>query len=507
MRKQAHDATAKRVRTTLALVVAMLAGIVWWTSRGDWPAAKPEVNGAAISSPIVRSGARDSTPEPALELATRTRTVAPVRVEPASEGLEASPPIDSTCATIEVRVSVGKRVEEVSDFTCRFLRLSDSARFGAQAVGAQLSYCLPLAKAHDEAIVSVSDERLGTASARARVSYGSRVQLHLRLPGNGKVRGFVLDEKRAPIADAWVFSGTLHRMRDEDSADLFEPLEIDRVDGAVITDANGAFELFAGDGCVTAWHDEHTSATVSTDDATCIVMRARGELRLQVLDDAAQPWARGSITLDGARADTTDLLGRVFFKDVELGVRGLTLLDGRTVGLLFSAPSAVDVQVGPWLTAVELRDAPTLRELRRTNGGGMLVGLDGVFSIVPIRTSGRELVIDAILPGTYLLVTKLGWFASVFVEPDGSIHVPPSDARRRTLRVEAPSGVRAYIVPERAHALVERACLLVNGQAPRANELLSWPSIPTGRWLVKVEGACDGVLVDVKEHGQTVALR
>lgn len=505
-RSKTASRSAPRIRTALALVALVLAGIVWWLSRGDPPATVPEVGELATTSPVVR--ATTTTPEPELELDARARPVAPARVTPVNDDAEPPPPIDATCATIEVRVSVGKRVEEVANFACRFLRLSDSTRFEARTIGAQLSYCLPLARAHDEVIVSVTHERLGTASARARVSHGSHVELHLRLPGDGKVRGFVLDEKRDPIADAWVFSGPLQRMRDPDSTDLFEPLDIDRVDDAVITDANGAFELFVRNGCVTAWHDEHTFATVPSVEATCIVLRSRGELQVQILDDAAEPWARGSITLDGKRADTTDLLGRVLFKDVELGSRGLTLPDRRLVGVVHASRHTRELVVGPWVTAVSIRDPRLSTELGRAGGMGTLVGTaEATFSIVPIHKTTRDVTIDAILPGPYTLVTEDGSFMTLVVEGDGSVVVHASKKRRTSLRVEAPMGAWVYITPDVTHEHLDRVCRLVNGQLVHGIEHVSWSSIPYGRWRVVIDGACEPTIVDVNEPGQTVALR
>ncbi|MFN0245191.1 MAG: hypothetical protein ACKVWV_20085 [Planctomycetota bacterium] len=505
-RSHTRSAAARRVRTALALVVIALAGIVWWVSRGDPPAAQPEVGAVATASPVVRSTTSTSTPE--LELDARARAVAPARITPVNDDAAQQPPIDSTCATIEVHVSVGKRVEEVANFACRFLRLSDSTRFDARTIGAQLSYCLPLARAHDEVIVSVTHERLGTGSARARVSYGSHVELHLRLPGDGKVRGFVLDEKRDPIADAWVFGGTLQRMRDASSTDLFEPLDIDRVDDAVITDAMGAFELSVREGCVTAWHDGHTSATVPSADATCIVLRSRGELRVQILDDAAEPWARESITLDGKRADTTDLLGRVFFKDVELGSRGLTLPGGRLVGVVHASPHTRELVVGPWVTGVSIRDLRLSTELGRAEGEETLVGTAREsLSIVPLHASSRDVTIDAILPGPYTLVTKHGSFMTLVVEGDGSVVVHASKTRRTSLRVEAPMGAWVYITPDVTHEHLDRVCRLANGQLVRGSEHVSWSSIPYGRWRVVIDGACEPTIVDVNEPGQTVTLR
>lgn len=505
LRSRKPNATARRVRTALALVVLLLAAVVWWMGRGFAPTADADDDVLATSS-AVSGSTKPSSPEPELDLESRTRVASAAPAEHVVESVAPST-LDRSCATIEVRVTVGSRAEEVSNFPCRIVRLSDSAVFRAQAIGPLLSYCLALGDAgRDDVIVSVSDDRFGTASQRASVSNGRRVQVHLRLPGNGRLRGLVIDEHRKPVAEAWVYSGPRHRMQKEEATELFEPLQIDRVGDAVITDGDGAFELRVQHECVTAWHPRQTTVSVPVDEATCIAMHTRGELRLQILDDTAQPWVRDTITLEDGRFDTTDLLGRVIFKDVELGVRGVTLPNRRVVGVVFSAASEAEIQVGPWLTDVPLPDPRVLHDLRGAEGSGVLVGLDGAFSVISLRIHARDLVIDAILPGAYLLVTSDGSFTTLFVQPDGVVRVAPAEMRTM-LRVEAPAGARVYVAPERAHELLERACLLVTGQRVRGRNEVIWPSMPYGRWRVMVEGACDATIVELKERGQTVVLK
>jgi hypothetical protein len=285
----------------------------------------------------------------------------------------------------------------------------------------------------------------------------------------------------------------------------FNPFLPERIQDGTRTGPDGRFELLGSGELLSAWHADFGAATVGLADAERIELPHPGAIQGRLLDRARSPRANVRVTLDRVSETTTDADGRFEFGRILAGMRGLSLdspaFGPVRIGVLVGSGESVELQLGAdWIEgALELEGEPG--ELPFT-GNAVLVGLDPIaaFAEVPFE-NGRAQVQD-LVPGRYLLMASEGPLALATIEgPYTKLARGKAD-----LLVSATPGVRAFLVPERAHELAELLSARVGSKRIPSSGEVRFEALPSATWSVGIEGRGLIATVEVSGPGTRVEL-
>jgi len=273
----------------------------------------------------------------------------------------------------------------------------------------------------------------------------------------------------------------------------------------VRTDADGVYCIKGRGRWITAWHPEYCPVTVSLFEAKKIVLSSKGSIRGRLFDVNGNPMPDVELVMDRMHKTRTNSSGGFLFKGLEEGVRVVQLPgpEKRFVGIRLTQGEDLSVEIRGYLPEVTVElyagGAPYLDAVK-----GFLVGLDDVFNFQSdwFEGKGGYVVVENMLPGRYLLLTRSGWLAHV--EIDGTL--AKADFGSYDLTVKADPGTRIFVVPEGADDFVQLMCGRVSSQKVSASGEFKYPHMAAGRYDVGIERRGIFASVEVSGPGASIEL-
>ncbi|MCI0339867.1 MAG: sigma-70 family RNA polymerase sigma factor [Planctomycetales bacterium] len=503
-------AMAGKGKLAAAAIFISVGGLGLWAAFGGRSPEPPLSSGAPGELKSEGPTARDSAEPKAPVLAPVATAEAP-RGAPAVPAriAEPPPPESEAPAPVMAKRRTGTIVARATDLTegrpLERFTVSFQVEGGGYVQGIAESGALEveieIPPDASSALVTAwtTDIRQGVRTSRVvSLEPGGRVEVDLAAASGPQVVGYVDGADGKAIEGALVYFGDQVRARGDEP---FKPFEEKRIKDGARTDASGRFAVRGEGRRLTFWHPDWSPVTVPIEDAARVRLPPRGNLRGRIVDAAGVPVAGVALALDRTRKTTTDDQGRFSFDRVEAGVRGLVFPERRYVGVRVAPGEAGEVEIGPGLPEVRLRlesgGHPYTQPV-----GGVLVGLDRLFSVHDLKGAG-PLVARGVIPGRYLLLTLDGPVATVEIRgPDAVADLGSADL---TVRATTSRGI--YAVPEGSDELVR---LLAGrlAEARRSPEpgLFRFAPLPPGRYAVGT--ARDGIrtVVDVAGPGAEVKI-
>jgi hypothetical protein len=325
-----------------------------------------------------------------------------------------------------------------------------------------------------------------------------RVEIEFRAERPDRVTGVVVAADGKAIEGAYVFFGDETAARGNDP---FKPFQAKRIPHAARTDANGQFDL-AGDGVeVTVWHAAHSSVTVARDATNRVVLPPRGSIRGRLVDAERRPQPGVEVTLDHARAVTTDADGAFSFDGVEAGVRGVLLPDKRWYAVRVAPGEAADIELRPGIAEVEIEILSGGEPFLEPILYGGLIGEAKVASVVDVRPVDGRARVAGVLAGRYLFLGHGGRIGHVEITGPRAV----VDVGRARVRIGKGRAPEAFIAPQGADPLVLLLCAKTCRVLPSdSGEALCGP-LAAGDYVVCFRGKPGRLAVRVPATGEVTA--
>ena len=366
-----------------------------------------------------------------------------------------------------------------------------------EARGRGLETRVELPRGADTLSVELLEPSWARASARVDLAPGARETVELRLDAGAGFQGRVVDSFGNPVQDAWVFWGEASKLR---GRNLFRPFSLERVPHGVRSGIDGSFVLPGAWHEVSAYHADHSPATVATAEGANLVLAERSRIVGYVYDRQGNPRVDSEVSLDGGVGTVTGADGRYVFENVEAGVHSLRFGDRQWRGITVPPGVTYDVPRAPVFGKVEVE---VLSGGLAYEGamGGVVLGLAEFFTLHEFETEQSRLTLHRVLPGDYLLLTRKGHLGRFHVESERSV-LELGDA---DLTVAAEPGTALVLVPagsgEVARYWAERMAQEVDPSG-RA----TFAPLVAGRYEVGIRGEGTWRAIEVPGPGTQVQL-
>ncbi len=403
--------------------------------------------------------------------------------------------------TLTVRVDDPAAGESLAGFICRVDVRGDDLHIRAEDEVATQVLRMQAGESTLSVTVTLVEPALSVApSQEIALLPGKQSLITFEMPDRAEISGRVVDANGNAVTEACVFFGDQFRARRNWSRNVHPEDAPD----AVYTDADGRFTVRGDSTQVTAFHASHGVVTAAIDDAGTLTLPAPGKITGRVVDLEGNVLAGKRLHLD--RRDKwsveTDAQGRFTFETALGGVRWISLPKPmrHLVGVRVDAGQTADVDISGWLAETNIQltsnGAPT-----NLGFGGVVLGLDRVFTLHEFEYDEGRTRIGRILPGRYLFLSRSGHMATVNVNgPDVT-----ADVGTATLTVQAEPGTRIYVIPAGSPEQVRLFAPHNAREIPESGEL-SWGPLRAGSYAIGVPRRGIQKTVEVTDAGTAATL-
>ncbi|MDA1266723.1 MAG: carboxypeptidase-like regulatory domain-containing protein, partial [Planctomycetota bacterium] len=393
------------------------------------------------------------------------------------------------------------------------------------ASGTLVTITIPLYQPEDFRVWLHKPEPPQQVETRVLLAPFEKRHVTLTIPRSGSLhRGRVVDRDGRGIEGALVYFG------DDCAGRGGEPFLTFRegwVSG-VRSGAGGWFELTGQGPWISAFHPEHSSATVTADACDTIALGPRGALEGRLLDAQGEPLPMQRISFDHRYQHgperLTDDEGRFTYDGLEAGTHGIWAADQQLFTFTVDAGEVarLDFQLPEGNLKLRMFREGRPHEVYELNG--RLIGLDRTGTLTRLshwrpRTSNPEelavaemprmrrvasgpdpTTVDPVPPGRYLLVSAQGLTATF----DVSGAEARVDLGLATLTVTGRPGQRVQVVPAGASTFVRVAA--ADSPVTLDDEGVFAFTVHPGNYEVVASGGHVLTRVEVSAQGASIAV-